>query len=118
MTRQRRTTTARLALVLVFGALLAASVDGRQRDDARDLRDDLRQRYDILALQNGVGLVPRDRNSDIRLIEVRDGAVSINGDTVTGRELRDRVGRDADLILRLSYLDAADQRRLATPPAP
>ena len=117
MTPQRRTTTARVALVLVFGALLAASVDGRQRDDARDLRDDLRQRYDILALQNGVGLVPRDRNSDIRLIEVRDGAVSINGDTVTGRELRDRVGRDADLILRLSYLDAADQRRLAEPPA-
>ena len=118
MTPQRRTTTARLALVLVFGALLAASVDGRQRDDARDLRDDLRQRYDILALQNGVGLVPRDRNSDIRLIEVRDGAVAINGDTVTGRELRDRVGRDADVILRVSYLSAAEQRGLATPPAP
>jgi hypothetical protein len=118
MTPQRRTTTARLALVVVFGALLAASVDGRQRDDARDLRDDLRQRYDILALQNGVGLVPRDRNSDIRLIEVRDGAVSINGDTVTGRELRDRVGRDADVILRVSYLSAAEQRGLATPPAP
>ncbi len=117
MTRQRRTTTTRLALVLVFGALLAASADGRQRDDARDLRDDLRARYDILALQNGVGLVPRDRNSDIRLIEIRDGAVAINGNTVTGRELRDRVGGDADLILRVSYLSAAEQRGLATPPA-
>lgn len=117
MTRLR-TTRLRIALVLVAGALLAASADARQRDDAQDLRDDLRQRYDILALQGGVGLVPRDRDRDIRLIEIRDGAVSINGDTVTGRELRDRVGRDADLILRLSYLSADEQRRLAETPAP
>jgi hypothetical protein len=97
--------------------VLAATLEARQGDtDA--LRDDLRQRYDILALQDGVGLVPRDSGRDIRLVEIRDGAVFINGDTVTGRELRDRLGRDADLVLRVSYLTAAEQRRLAEGAAP
>jgi hypothetical protein len=116
MTRLR-TVPPRTALVLVVGVMLAASPEARQ-GDANALRDDLRQRYDILALQDGVGLVPRGSGRDVRLIEIRDGAVFINGDTVTGRELRDRVGRDADLVLRVSYLTAAEQRRLAESAAP
>lgn len=117
MTRQR-TMRFRVALVVLVSATLAVSLEGRQRDDTADLRDRLRERYDVLALQDGIGLVPRDRDSGIRLIEVRDGTVSVNGDVVTGRELRDRLGRDADLILRLTYLDAADQRRLAESATP
>ena len=115
MTRLRTART-RAALVLVLG-VLAAPAEARQ-GDVTAVRDDLRQRYDILALQDGVGLVPRDSGRDIRLIEIRDGAVYINGDTVTGRELRDRLGRDADLVLRVSYLTAAEQRRLAESAAP
>jgi len=116
MTRLR-TVPPRAALVLALGVVLAASLEARQ-GDATALRDNLRQRYDILALQDGVGLVPRDGGRDIRLIEIRDGAVFINGDTVTGRELRDRLGRDADLVLRVSYLTAAEQRRMAGSAAP
>jgi hypothetical protein len=39
--------------------------------------------------------------------------VSINGQELTGRELRERLGSDADLVLRVTYLDEAQQRQLA-----
>ncbi|MBI4265619.1 MAG: hypothetical protein HY657_14695 [Acidobacteria bacterium] len=42
----------------------------------------------------------------------------VNGDELTGRELRDRLGADADVILRVSYLSAADQRDLVAAPPP
>ena len=53
----------------------------------------------------------------MRLIEISD-AISINGTIVTGRELRDRIGDDADDILKLSYLDTSARRALfvASPP--
>ena len=47
----------------------------------------------------------------MRLIEIAD-TIAINGIVVTGRELRDRVGADADAILRVSYLDPAVRRSL------
>jgi predicted small integral membrane protein len=37
---------------------------------------------------------------------------------VTGRELRDRLGADADAVLRLSYLSTDELREVAAPPAP
>ena len=77
------------------------------------LREQLRARYDIVALEDGVGLVPRRSNSDTRLIEVRNGVVAINGNPVTAAEARARLGQDADLILRVTYLDAAAQKELA-----
>jgi hypothetical protein len=47
----------------------------------------------------------------VRLIEVSD-TIALNGTVVTGRELRERLGADADAILRLSYLDSAERRAL------
>ena len=58
-----------------------------------------------------MALTPKQPRGDIRMIEISD-AISINGIQVTGRELRERVGADADTILRLSYLDRDDLRRL------
>jgi hypothetical protein len=108
----------RLAVVMLLGATLAVALQARQ-EDIPALRDRLRERFDIVALQNGIGLVPRDRNARVRIIQISNGAVTVDGDDVTGRELRDRVGPDADLILRVSYLSAADQRSLAaTAPTP
>lgn len=108
--------------VLVLGAaivlVLLASTTGlrAQAGDPVQLREQLRARYDIVALQGGVGLVPQRSGSDIRLIEVRDGAVSINGDPVTARDLRQRLGRDADLVLRVTYLDASAMQQLTLQP--
>src|SRR5205823_4049442 len=42
-------------------------------------------------------------------------AIAIDGEPVTGAELRRRRAADADVILRLSYLDASDQRALFEP---
>ncbi len=112
MTRQRMMRS-RLAAVILLCMALGGAVDARQRADNAGLRDLLRERYDLLSLQDGVGLVPRARDAGIRIIEVRNGAVSVDGQALTGGELRTRLGADADLILRITYLDAADQRQLA-----
>lgn len=122
MTRQS-TTYARVTLAVIFSLLAAMTLHARQRDGSADLRDRLRGRYDIVALQDGVALVPRQPNSAIRIIEIRNGAVAINGDEVTGRQLREQLAADADAILQISYMNAAEQRTLtpavATPaPAP
>src|SRR5688572_2847074 len=109
MTRQwntRAVVTALLLLSLALGAVVDA------QDAIGDLRTKLRDRYDVLSLQDGVGLVPRSANTGIRIIEIRNGAVAIDGMTATGDQLRMRLGADADLILRVSYLDAAQQRQL------
>ena len=100
------------ALTIVLALALGTAVYA-QGDAAADLRTQLRDRYDVLSLQDGVGLVPRSRDAGIRIIEIRSGAVSIDGMTATGDQLRMRLGADADLILRVSYLDAAQQRQLA-----
>ena len=112
MTRQW-TRRSWLAAVILLCMALGAAVSARQREDTAALRDRLRERYDVLSLQDGVGLVPRARDAGIRIIEVRNGAVSVDGQALTGGELRARLGADADLILRVTYLDAADQRQLA-----
>lgn len=112
MTRQRMMRS-RLTAVILLCMALGGAVDARQRADNAGLRDLLQERYDLLSLQDGVGLVPRARDAGIRIIEVRNGAVSVDGQALTGGELRTRLGADADLILRITYLDAADQRQLA-----
>lgn len=117
---RRRNTWPRAALVMLLSVVSGLTLAARQRDDTADLRDRLRARYDILALQDGVALVPRQPTDDIRIIQIRDGAVAVNGEALTGRELRARLGADADLVLRVSYLDATDVRTLTAnaPPAP
>src|SRR5688500_12143238 len=111
MTRQSITRIA--VMVAVVLAATIGSVAQARQDAVGDVRNQLRDRYDVLILQDGVGLVPRSRDAGIRIIEIRNGAVSIDGMTATGDQLRMRLGADADLILRISYLDAAQQRQLA-----
>jgi hypothetical protein len=111
------TIPSRVVLVVVLSGLAVMTLHARQRDDAGDLRDRLRGQYDIVALQDGVGLMPRLQIPSIRIIEVRGGAVAINGEEVTGRQLREQLGADADMILRVSYMNPDQQRSLATSPA-
>ena len=88
-----------------------------QTTEARpDLSAQLRERYDIVALQQGVALVPRDPGSLVRMIQVVNGVVTVDGETLTGRQLQDRLGTDADLVLQISYLTLQQQRGLASAP--
>src|SRR5258705_3166629 len=78
------------AAALAFtGAML---VHG-QTPGVQTLREQLRPRYDIVALQDGLALVPRQAQGDIRIVEVRNGGVAINGATVSDQEARRRLGQ-------------------------
>jgi hypothetical protein len=97
-------------------ALHAASQQDLPAAEQQALRARIEQRYDVVPLSTGVALRPKSPRGDVRLIEISD-TIAINGVPVTGSELRERVGADADAILRLSYLDANALRALLDPSA-
>jgi hypothetical protein len=71
------------------------------------------ERFTIAPIPDGIGLVPRTRIDEVRLIEIVDGAIAIDGDTVSGSELRERLTEDdAALVVQLSYLDEAGRAAL------
>jgi hypothetical protein len=106
-----------LALAVLTVALMArtAYIVHAQTATAAELRTQLSSRYDVVALQQGIALVPKTANPRVRLIQVVNGAVTVDGDTLTAAQLRDRLGADAGPIVQLTYLSAAEQRQLASP---
>jgi hypothetical protein len=112
MTQRISFRTALALAVVTLGVAVIAAQPPPQDLDA--LRARLEQRFDIVPLSDAVGLRPKAAMADVRLIEVSD-TISINGVIVTGRELREKVGADADAILRLSYLDATARRAFSAP---
>ena len=108
------------ALAILAVALMArtAYIVHAQTATAAELRTQLVKTYDIVALAQGVALVPKAANSRVRMIQVINGAVTVDGDTLTAAQLRDRLGADAATIVQLTYLSAAEQRQLAGPEAP
>jgi hypothetical protein len=91
-----------------------------------DLRRALEGRYEVLPVSGGVVLKPRQPKAGIRTIEVTGNEIAVNGERVNANILRDWLGADADAVIRLQGLSAADQRQLfgltgeaaAAPPAP
>lgn len=106
-----------LALVITAAAVPAAAAPQAPTDDQRELRARIEAKYEVVPFSDGLALRPRTRTRDVRLIEVAEGGITIDGESVTGRELRDRVGSDADMILRLSYLDDAARKALFSTPS-
>ena len=106
-----------LALAVLTVALMArtAYIVHAQTATAAELRAQLSSRYDVVALQQGIALVPKTTNPRVRMIQVVNGAVTVDGDTLTAAQLRDRLGADAAPIVQLTYLSAAEQRQLASP---
>ena len=103
--------TAPMLLMLV---VITASGQGQ----VEELRGRLESRFDIVPIADGVVLTPRFRTA-IKSVELSESTIAIDGAPVTGPELRDRLGNDANLVLQVSYLDAAGRRALAigkTPP--
>lgn len=103
--------------VLSFLTILGVAAAARQPDPAeiRALAERVNQRFEILPLADGIGLRPRTRIDDVRLVEITEDSILINGAPVSGGELRTRLGADADMVLRLSYLDAPARRALVEP---
>jgi hypothetical protein len=102
-----------IAPILIVLAAVAVSA----QSDARALRSKLESRFEILPIANGVLLTPRFRTS-VKSIELSNSTFAIDGGPVTGPELRERLGNDADIVLQLSYLDADALRALARGEAP
>jgi hypothetical protein len=109
-----------LAILAVVAGWAATPVSGQtapapmqvQADgDLQNLRSQLERRFEILPLANGVLLRPRVSGA-VRSIEVTD-VIAVDGSPVTGGELRQRLGPDTDVVLKLSYLDVASRRSLA-----
>jgi len=109
-----------MALAVLTVALMArtAYIVHAQTATAAELRAQLSSRYDIVALQQGIALVPKTTNPRVRMVQVVNGAVTVDGDTLTAAQLRDRLGADAGPVVQLTYLSAAEQRQLASPETP
>ncbi|MCA1652073.1 MAG: hypothetical protein LC753_18000, partial [Acidobacteria bacterium] len=100
-----------LLMMVIVAACVHVAAQRFPADEQQALRARIEQRYDVVPLTNGVALTPKTRTGDVRLIEISD-TIAVNGVPVTGRELREQVGSDADAILKLSYLDASVRRDL------
>ncbi len=99
-------------VLAVIAALLVACAAASPAAAADAVPDDVKaqvlERYRVLLIQDGIVLTPKQEQAPT--IEIRNGAIAIDGTAVSGRELRDRVGSDADLILQLSYASPAALR--------
>lgn len=105
----RRKLTILVPLAVCFATVIAAA------QDTAALRREIERRFDVLPLQDGIALRPKSSARRVRSIEITERAIAIDGMTVTGAELRERLGDDADPIIRLSYLDPAAQKALFAP---
>lgn len=126
-----RATVVPLAATLATMAMLetaimsdrSASAQGAAQQPA--LRQEIERRFDVIPLHDGLALRPKFPADSakrvkglhgVRSIEFVDKTIAIDGVPATGAELRDRLGEDAELVIRLSYLDAAARRALFETP--
>lgn len=113
---------ARALMVAVAAGSLATGglVAQTQPTTPEAVRVQIERLYDALPVRGGIALRPKTSLPGVRSIEVTGGDIAIDGRSVTGAELRDKLGVDADLILQLSYLDPTVRRTLfdtaRTPP--
>src|SRR6187401_2195917 len=111
-----------LMLVALASAAFAASPS--------ELGARARERFEVLPLREGVLLKPLQK-SDYSVIEITGDGVAIDGEELSGRALRRRLGDDAEVVQDIADLDASELREVAvgaetprhganleTPPAP
>jgi hypothetical protein len=85
----------------------------------QELRARAEQQFQVVTLKRGLVLVPKETQTSYANIEISDdGSVLIDGAAVTGRELRSRVGRDADVVAQISFLTSTQRRALFEPAKP
>src|SRR5438067_10474018 len=104
----------RVGLVAFVALLVAASagdlVLAQSASDQQRLKRDIERRFDVIPLRGSVALRPK--SGRVRSIEFAADAINIDGLPATGAELRQKLGADADLVPKLSYLSADERQRL------
>jgi hypothetical protein len=101
-----------IAILAVFLTVVPVTVVSAQDAEQSALRSRVEEKYDVVPLTDGIALTPKNRMGQVRLIEISQGLISINGTPLSGRELSKWVGDDAQMILRLSYLTTEQRREL------
>src|SRR5919201_2157395 len=97
----------RMALMMMAVAMTAGLTGFAQTTISPGaLRRQVERRFDVLPLHDGIALHPKSRTAGVQSVEITDDSIAIDGVPASGRELRDKFGSDADLILKISYLDA------------
>lgn len=104
-----------VAIALALAAVPMATTAQTSAPSSADveLRRQVTARFAVVPLKNGLAL--SGATSD-RRVEIDNGVVMAGGVPLSGDELRRRLGADAALVVRLSYLDNAALRRLFAPP--
>jgi hypothetical protein len=95
-------------ITMLVVALAMASVYARAAGVAGVdpvLKQRVERRFEVLPVQGGAVLKPK-RTTAVRVIEIRGGAIDVDGVPATGALLREKLGADADLVLQVSYLPA------------
>ncbi len=91
-------------------ASAAADVSSATRAQALD-------RFRVIVIRDGLVLTPR--SGEAKTIEISNGSVALDGTPVSGRELREALGGDADVVIQLSYASPdALRAAFAAPAAP
>ncbi len=88
------------------------------KSDLQPLRQRIEKRYQVIRLRESIVLVPRHESSSVKNIEISNGLILLDGTPVTGRELKSRLGDDAEAIAQLSYLPDQLRLELFAPPQP
>ena len=92
-------------------ASLGAPLQGQTPAGSEGLRDDVEAQYEVTPVRGGIGLLPKDSDRGVSLIELRGDGVYLDGEgPFPAQRLAAELGPDAALLLRLSYLDTAAQR--------
>lgn len=100
------------AVTAAYAAPQSAANPPASAEERGELRRLLESRYEVLPVSGGIVLKPRQARAGIRTIEVTGDRVAVNGEPVSARTLRDWLGEDANSILRLQGLSAAEQRQV------
>lgn len=80
--------------------------------DTQGLRESIAQKYEVLAVSNGVVLKPRTEELGVRTVEVSGDTIAVNGERVSEGVLRAWLGEQAEPILRLRHLRPAERQSL------
>src|SRR2546428_56459 len=110
----------RVGLIAILAALVALiagdlALAQSTSEQQATLKRDVERRFEVIPLRGSVALRPKSGRA--RSVEFTADAIDIDGAPVTGAELRQKLGADADLVLRLSYLSADERQRLFAPEA-
>jgi hypothetical protein len=104
------------ALVAAAGPPAAQAQQPAERTGSisSETRSQVADRYRVLVVRDGIVLTPR--SGARQAIEVTSEGIAVDGQAVSGPELREKLGSDAGLILQLSYAAADELKRAFGPP--